>query len=196
MRPRRGSAARAWVVAHDGVGVGVLIAVVGVAASVYAFVQVPGPHGGPIPMWLLTPPVLAMVAALAVHNEIPAVGWSEARLRRARLLWAVTAIGWTALAAQLVGWHAGQGRMGALAAVLTGLTFGLSVAIGRGSLVLGATILLVIVVNTNEVHSLTPAAVWDDVTGPARVAVVALVAGGVAAYAWLGSRMSRASLTG
>ena len=196
MRAGPGSAVRAWVVGHDGFRVGGVIAAIAVTVSIYAFARVPGPHGGPIPVWFLSPPALAMFAGLAVHNDIPEVGWSVGRLRRARLLWAIAVMTAAGLAAQLVGANAGQDRLGWLTVGLTGLTFGLATAVGRGSLALGASCLVVIVVSTRAVYSLTPAAVWDRLTAPGQAALGVAVAGCIAVYSLAGSRSSRAALTG
>lgn len=187
---------RAWVVGHDGFRVGAMLVAIGVAVSVYAYVRVPSSYGGPIPMWFLTPPALAMFAALAVHNEIPDVGWSVGRLRRARLAWASAVVTLTGAVAAFVGASADQHRLPELTIALTSLTFGLAVLVGRGSVTLGAGCLVVIVVSTRALHDLTPAGVWERLAGPGQLGLGAASACCVAAYGYLGPRSSRAALTG
>lgn len=196
MRRAGGSAVRAWVVGHDGFRVGAMLVAVGIVVSLYAYVRVPSPYGGPIPMWFLTPPTLAMFAALAVQNEIPEVGWSTGRLRRARLGWALAMVMLTGVAAAVVGGSAGQHRLAELTMALTGLTFGLAVLVGRGSVALGAGCLVVIVVSTRALYHLTPAGVWERLSGPGQLTLGAACAGCVVAYAHIGPRISRAALTG
>lgn len=187
---------RAWIVGHDGFRVGAVLVAVAVAVSVYAYVRVPSPYGGPIPMWFLTPPALAMFAALALDNEIPGVGWSTGRLRRARLAWAVAVVGLGGLCAALVGVSAGQHRLPELTMALASLTLGLATVVGRGSVALGASCLVLIIVSTQALHSLTPAVVWDRLSGPSQLALGVVCTGCVVAYAWLGPRRSRAALAG
>lgn len=196
MRTAAGSALRAWVVGHDGFRVATMLLAVALGASLYAFVRVPGQHGGPIPLWLLTPPTLAMFAALAVHNDIPEVGWSTSRLRRARLLWAFAVVASAGLAAQLVGWSAGQARMGLLTAALTALTLGLACVVGRGSLALGAGLLVVTILHTRAVSTLTPAAIWAGLGGPLAAGLGLACVLSMVAYAAGGSRSPWGSLAG
>lgn len=193
---RRGSAVRAWIVAHDGFRAGAAVVGVGSAISAYAFASVPSPYGGPIPMWFLTPPALAMFAALAVHNEVAEVGWSTGRLRLARLAWAVAVLAVTGAAAALVGVNAGQDRLPELTVALTSLTYGLAVLVGRASAALGAACLVSVVASTRALYLLTPAAVWQDLAGPGQLVLGAAAAACVTAYAWCGSRGGRSTLTG
>lgn len=187
---------RAWVVGHDGFRVGVALLAVGLAVSVYAFVRVPSPYGGPIPMWFLTPPALATLSALSVRNEIPVVGWADRRLRRARLGWALAVTALTGACAALVGANAGQDRLPELTMTLTGLTFGAAVAVGRGSAALGAACLVAVVGSTVALHDLTPARIWDHLAWPGQTAAAIVCAVAVTAYARFGAPGSAGGLSG
>lgn len=184
------------MVGHDGHRVGAAITLVAVTVSLYASVRVPSPYGGPIPMWFLTPPTLAMLSGLSVSDAIADVGWSRSRLRAARLAWAVAALAGTGLAGGLVGANAGQDRLPELTIVLTGLTFGAATFLGRGSAGLGAACLVVVVVSTQALHDQTPEHVWDRLAVPGQLAAAVVVAACVAAYAVLGPRASRDALIG
>jgi hypothetical protein len=184
------------MVAHDGHRVGATLVLLGVTLATYAQASVPSFSGGAIPMWFLTPPALTMFAALAVRNEIPGVGWSAARLRRARLAWALAILAVAGASAALVGAASGQSQLPELTVALTALTVGVAVPAGRGSAAVGAACLVVVVMSTHALRNLAPAHLWERLSTPGQGALALAGAVCVGVYAYLGPRGTRAALTG
>ncbi|WP_183095638.1 hypothetical protein [Nocardioides stalactiti] len=186
---------RAWVTAHDGFRVGAVLVAIGVAGSLYTYLRVPVPYGGKVPMWFLIPSALAMVAALAVHNELPD-GEGSPRVRGARLGWALVVLCVVGAAAAVVGARAGQQRMPELAVALTSVAFGLSVLVGRGSAAIGAACLVTTIVSTRALYHLTPASLWASLGTPGQLAFALACVGCLLAYVRFGSRSPSTALTG
>lgn len=187
MRQRRGSAVRAWLVAHDAVPLTVAIGVVTVAGAGYGWMSVPSVHGGPLPVWLLTPPLLALFAGLGAVSSIPSLIWSGPAAR-ARLLWSLTVCLVAGGGGELIGISAGQSALGVSTALLTGVIFGASVAVGRLAPLVAAAPIIVLLVQVHAVRDLVPARLWALVPLPAELLVWGVWALCLLTYARYGDR--------
>lgn len=185
LRVRRPSVLRAWLVTHDALATGGAIAAVTTLAAGYAWDRVPGVHGGPLPLWLLTPPVLALFAGLAAGSSLPPM----IRVRgavTARLGWALAVCLLAGAGAAVVGASAGASNLGRSTVVLSGLVFGGSVVLGRWAPLIAAVPLVVLLAQVHAVRDLTPERLWNALSPLQEGAVLICWWGAVLAYACWG----------
>ena len=156
------------MVAHDGVVVMATLGVVAALAAGYGGLTVPVLGGGKLPVWLLSPPALALFAGLAVDSRIPALPWSHG-LAAARLGWVCFVALAGGVGGALIGASAGQTDLARSAVLLIGLVYGASVVVGRFAPLLAAIPIVVILGNVDAAKALTPGRLWDDLPNPALV---------------------------
>lgn len=178
---------RAWLVAHNAIPVGLAFAVITVGGSSYALMGVPGAHGGPLPLWLLTPPALAVLASAAVSNDIPVFGWQVRQVMVGRVVWELVVTGLAALAAKVVGHAAGQSHLSLLTVLLVGFVFTASTAIGRGCVLVGAVPMLAMLGSPDSVRNHTPRTVWELLHPAVQVGAIMACVGGLVLYVLLGA---------
>lgn len=189
MTARGGSALRAWLVAHDAVALAGAITAVTVLGSGYAWLQVPSVHGGPIPVWLLVPPALALFAGLGAGSSLPALIWVHGTVA-ARLGWACGVSALAGAGGAVVGSSAGQPDLGRSAVILSGLVFGCSVVLGRCAPLVAAVPLVGLLVQVHAVRDVTPERLWSALSAPQEVGVLACWSLAVLAYARWGDGRS------
>lgn len=160
---------------------GAIVAVTALGAG-YAWVRVPSVHGGPLPLWLLTPPVLALFAGLGAGSSLPPM----IRVRgaaMARLGWAVAVCLLAGVGAVVVGASAGEPCLGSSTVVLSGLVFGGSVVLGRWAPLIAAAPLVVLLAQVHAVRDLTPERLWSALSPLQECAVLVCWCTAVLAYA-------------
>ena len=149
----RGSATRAWLVAHEAGpvvgGMVVLTAVLGLGAS--WLIPIPG-QVVPLPVWQLTPAAYAMLAAVGVSNGLPVVRRSR-RVWTARGLWLSLVVSVTMLGAAIVDRVAGLPSLVPPTGSLVVLTFGASALVGRAAVWVGGACIAWILFHVQEYAS-------------------------------------------
>ncbi|MGD9960605.1 hypothetical protein [Nocardioides sp.] len=162
---------------------------VGCLASVYATKLVPSVDGPmPIPIWVLVPPTLAMFSSLGVANALPAPQPPPAVLVAARLLWLAVVVGSAAASAGLVAASTGYGGLVEATLLLTALTFATSTVVGRGSVVVGAAVVVFVLTYSREFAHLTADSALLYVRPAWHWAAAALAACGCAGFLHRGAR--------
>ena len=182
---------RAWASGHRAGSVGGVMAVVAAAVGGFATLEVPTwQEGTPVPLWVLLPGILAMVSAGLVENQMSGLqGHEPARLKVVRAHWALGACGLSMLLAAPTARQVADPDIVWVTGLLTALTFGTSVLVGKASALLGAGVSVVGISTAGAVPSHDK---WqwvaEGLTDGGVVAVVAVAVAGLGAYAAVGAR--------
>ncbi len=149
--PVRGSVLIAWVVGHAVTPTVISMLVVACLASAYARTSVPSVTDPlPIPLWVLVPPMLAIFSSLGVSSALPVPRPPPTVLVVARTLWLATIVGVGAGTAGLVSAVTGFGGLVEATVLLVALTYATSTVLGRGSVVVGGAVVVVVLTYTRS----------------------------------------------
>lgn len=146
---------RAWLLGYNGPATILSILVVGALMSATSSQLIPSFDHVAVPLGMLTPPVIAMLAGIGVSSRLPTPRRASKRLLGARAMWVTSVVVTAALAAWLVEQaYPVEGAVSATVA-LTLYTFGIATFLGRGAPMLGAAITAAIVFNAGAFRGAT-----------------------------------------
>ena len=132
----------AWFKVHRGVQVAVIGALSAGFFAAYASMPIPSWKGGPpIPLWALAPGTLALLVSVAAEDSLNLfIRQASLKLTGPRMLWMVAVAAVVGVLATPTALVIGQPKMITVAVLLSMLTFGASVMVGRGGWLVGATV--------------------------------------------------------
>ncbi len=181
---------RAWVVAHNGVVAVAAMLLAAAALTAAASRNVATFDESVLPLGMLAPPLIAMLAGLGVVSTLPTPRprWRRAwrRTACARALWLATVTAVAVLGGLAVATALPVPGMVAACAALTCLTYGTAAMLGRAAPLTGAAVAVVVLVNLRSFAGVG-AERWDAAGWPGVLMCVGAGAG-AAVYVAVGSR--------
>lgn len=177
------------MVAHRAGSAGVLLLVVGSGFAVVAEATVPALGGGPpVPVWALTPGMLAIFAVGMTQDLMAGIGVPESSLLVvARAGWVASVAVFTGACGAPVAIVVSDAGVVAATVVLVGLTFGVAVVLRHGAALVGSAVVVMAMTYGSRIPT---ADTWGWVRSQVgTVGLIGIVIGAVAGsvlYAWKG----------